>query len=150
MMRPMRHHLSLWLAPALLAASCAKSPTTVAATPAPTDESAAAGGGGEPDLCPLADWSNEVADLGSSTIYLTGIDDGTGRVIEAREEGMGNFTGTATFANQVLRIDWTTSDGAAGYYEWTLDDACERGTGAVTFTAGGEGSLVSTIVRSGP
>lgn len=27
---------------------------------------------------------------------------------------MGNFTGTATCADRVLRIDWQTADGAAG------------------------------------
>lgn len=147
------HHRSgvlVTLTLALLGAACAKSssPATTDTSPETTGE--AGGGGGEEDLCPLADWRNEVKDFGTSTIYLTGIDDGSGRKIEAREEGMGNFTGTATYADRVLRIDWQTADGAAGYYEWTLDDACEQGTGTVTFTAGAEGSIESTIVRVGP
>jgi hypothetical protein len=78
--------------------------------------------------CHLAGtWSQTTTDVGSTTWVITA--DG-----KAQEYGIGNASGTATLAGNVLTITWTTSNGYAGVYKWTLGANCS-GTGTLTFTA---------------
>jgi hypothetical protein len=93
-------------------------------------------------------WSQSTQEVGSTTWAI----DASGN---AQESGIGNASGHATLAGGVLTIDWTTSDGYAGVYRWTLDAAC-KGTGTLTFTKVGPGddragkSFPSTVTGPPP
>ena len=82
--------------------------------------------------CTLAgNWAQTTQDVGSTTWAIQANGD-------AQESGIGNASGHATLSNDVLTIDWTTSDGYAGVYRWTLAADC-TGTGTLTFTKVGPG-----------
>ena len=70
---------------------------------------------------------------------------------DAIEGGLGAATGAAKITGNVLRIDWTTTNGWAGYYEWTLDPSLNSGSGTLQFTkqynAPSSASTTSTITR---
>jgi hypothetical protein len=86
-----------------------------------------AGTSAAPAVCQLAgSWSQTTTDVGSTTWAITA--DG-----KAQEHGIGNASGTASLSGNVLTITWTTSDGYAGVYRWTLDEQC-GGSGTLTFT----------------
>jgi hypothetical protein len=76
-------------------------------------------------------WEQTTEQVGSTTWVI----DEKGN---ATERGIGNATGHATLANNVLTIDWTTSNGYAGTYRWDLNASC-GGTGELTFTKVGQG-----------
>ena len=53
----------------------------------------------------------------------------------AKETGIGNATGTATFTGHVLRITFVASDQVTtGVYSWTLSANCLTGQGTLEFT----------------
>lgn len=96
----------------------------------------------------IGSWSQTTQDVGSTTWAI----DASGN---AQEHGIGNASGRATLANGVLTIDWTTSNGYAGVYRWTLDAAC-KGPGTLTFNKVGPGdgragkSFPSTVTGPPP
>lgn len=70
---------------------------------------------------------------------------------DATEGGLGAATGTATLTGNVLRIDWTTINGWAGYYQWTLDPSLTSGSGILQFqkkyNSPNSDSTTSTVTR---
>jgi len=70
---------------------------------------------------------------------------------DATEGGLGAATGTATLTGNVLRIDWTTTNGWAGYYQWTLDPSLTSGSGILQFqkkyNSPNSDSTTSTVTR---
>ncbi len=66
----------------------------------------------------------------------------------ATEIGMGSAKGQATLKGNLLHIDWQTSTGFSGYYEWTLDSNCSSGKGILLFKTGRTDSLNSTVKRN--
>jgi hypothetical protein len=97
-----------------------------------------------PAACQLGgSWSQTTTDVGSTTWSIRA--DG-----KAQEQGIGNASGTASLSGNILTITWTTSDGYAGVYRWTLDAQC-NGSGMLTFTKVGPGdprqgqSFASTV-----
>ena len=103
-----------------------------------------------PKVCPLGGvWNQTTENVGPTTWTIT--DDG-----KAQESGGGRATGRAFLSNGRLRIEWTTADGYAGTYQWTLDPSTPdcSGTGTLLFTKVAEGdprggkSFASTV--SGP
>ena len=78
-------------------------------------------------VCQLAgSWTHTTQDVGSATWDITAGG-------QAQERGLGYATGTATLSGNVLTIDWTTTNGYAGVYRWSLEATC-NGTGTLTFT----------------
>jgi peptidoglycan hydrolase-like protein with peptidoglycan-binding domain len=99
--------------------------------------------------CHLAgSWSQTTEQVGSTTWSITA--DG-----RAQESGLGNASGTATLSGGVLTITWTTTNGYAGVYRWTLNTQC-GGTGTLKFdkTAPGDTrqgkSFASTVTGPPP
>jgi hypothetical protein len=88
-------------------------------------------------------WFQTTETVGSTTWTTTA--DG-----KAQEAGLGNATGRATLTASVLTITWTTVDGWAGVYRWTLDKTCS-GKGTLSFTKGPRaGETVNSTVRGSP
>jgi hypothetical protein len=90
-------------------------------------------------------WLNTTPDVGQSTITVVRQPDGR---LTATEAGMASFDGVATVDGAVLRIDFKTASGHAGWYEWSLDSSCNAGSGRLVFTAGGQGEHASSIARA--
>jgi hypothetical protein len=63
----------------------------------------------------------------------------------ARESGLKNFVGMATFSEGVLRIVFQTADGYSGTYTWELDPTCANGQGRLDVQSGGSGTHHSTL-----
>jgi hypothetical protein len=63
--------------------------------------------------------------------------------LSAREEGLGNATGTAVFEDGHLQISWQTST-ETGTYDWELDAAASQGDGILRFTTGSRAGTSST------
>lgn len=92
-------------------------------------------------ICALAGtWSHSTSGVGSSSWTIT--DSGM-----ATESGLGGATGTASLSGKNLRIDWKTSNGWSGFYEWNLDSDCRSGDGKLVFQSGGSGTRTSSVSR---
>jgi hypothetical protein len=83
-------------------------------------------------------WAGSCTAVGTWAHQTEGIG-GTTWAIEAggaaKETGIGNATGTATFTGHVLRITFVASDKVTtGVYAWTLAPNCRTGSGTLTFT----------------
>lgn len=95
--------------------------------------------GKQESVCSMeGSWTQYAAGLGRSTWHVTS--DG-----KAIESGLGASTGTASMTKNVMRIEWSNSNGWSGYYEWTMDADCQKGTGTLVFKSGGSGSRTSTV-----
>src|SRR5262249_50776737 len=90
-------------------------------------------------------WLNTTPGVGESTITVARQPDGA---VKATEAGMANFDGTVTAQGKTLHIDFKTTVGVNGWYEWTLDEACAGGSGRLVFTAGRQGEFASTVKRA--
>ncbi len=92
--------------------------------------------------CTLAGtWSHSTSGgVGSSSWTITN----AGR---ATETGLGGAVGTASLAGKTLRIDWKTSNGYSGFYEWNLDSNCSSGSGKLVFLSGSSGTRTSSVSR---
>lgn len=99
------------------------------------------GGGG---VCDVSGAWRHTTDGATATWTFTPL--GGGRY-QAQEQGLGNATGTAVLVGTSLRVEWTTSDGGAGVFQWNLDPNCLSGRGTVTFTRGVSGTRGSFIER---
>lgn len=86
-------------------------------------------------------WAQNTPGVGSTTWEIK--NDGT-----AIETGIGSARGQATIKGNLLRIDWQTSTGFSGYYEWTLDGNCNAGVGILQFKTGRTDRLSSSVKRS--
>lgn len=88
-------------------------------------------------------WSHNSENVGSSTWHLSN----SGGRLSAVESGLGGARGPASFNGSTLRIDFSTSVGIDGFYEWQLDAACRSGNGRVVFTRGRSGAYQSKVTR---
>jgi hypothetical protein len=86
------------------------------------------------------DWRQSTVDVGQTTWNISAGG-------QATETGIGNAKGSATLTGQTLRIDWTTTNGYAGQYQWRLDSDCKSGSGTLVFSAGRTGSYSSIVTR---
>jgi hypothetical protein len=89
----------------------------------------------------LGKWAQNTPGVGSTTWEIK--NDGT-----AIETGIGSARGQASIKGNLLRIDWQTSTGFSGYYEWTLDGNCNAGVGILQFKTGRTDRLSSSVKRS--
>ncbi len=131
----------------LLLAGIGACVTTAEPTGPPPGSPPAMSPGGSPGAgpCPPSGGYRHRTDgVGDARIDLTPQPDGTFR---ATESGLANFNGVATFTPPTLSIRFTTANGFAGVYTWTLDASCSRGQGQLVFTAGGSGTHRSTLER---
>lgn len=103
-----------------------------------------AGSPGAGPCPPSGSYRHRTDGVGDARIDLAPQPDGTFR---ATESGLANFNGVATFTPPTLSIRFTTNNGFAGVYTWTLDASCSRGEGQLVFTAGGSGTHRSTLER---
>ena len=90
--------------------------------------------------CPTSTWTLIREGGASSHSYI------------ATESGCGKAKGKATYTEKHLRIEWEASHICRGYYDWTLDPACQSGHGQVVMTGDNEsckGSFESTVKRQG-
>jgi hypothetical protein len=93
-------------------------------------------------VCRLAgSWIQDTPGIGSTTWEIKS--DGT-----ADERGIGYAKGKASLRGNVLHIDWQTSTGYSGYYEWTLDENCRSVKGTLVFKTGRTDTLNSTVKKS--
>jgi len=90
-------------------------------------------------------WLNDTPHVGQSTITVVRAPDDT---LKATEDGTSNFDGAVKVSGRTFRIDFKTGAGYEGWYEWTLDDACNAGNGKLMFTAGGSGQYDSAVKRA--
>lgn len=86
-------------------------------------------------------WAQNTPGVGTTTWEIN--KDGT-----AIETGIGSARGQASIKGNLLRIDWQTSTGFSGYYEWTLDGNCNAGYGILQFKTGRTDRLSSTVKRN--
>ena len=86
-------------------------------------------------------WTQDTPGIGSTDWIIES--DGT-----ANEKGIGYAKGKATLSGNVLHIDWQTSTGYSGYYEWTLGDNCSSVKGTLVFKTGRTDNLKSTVKRN--
>lgn len=86
-------------------------------------------------------WTQDTPGVGSTIWAIKS--DGT-----ATETGIGSARGQATLKGNLLQIDWQTSNGYSGYYQWTLDKNCSAGKGTLVFKTGRTDSLNSTVKRN--
>ncbi|MDB4990464.1 MAG: hypothetical protein JWN04_5642 [Myxococcaceae bacterium] len=93
--------------------------------------------------CPLTGrWQTDTPDLGRSTLSIELQPDGRNRTVEL---GRDDFEGSAEMRGHVLQIVFRARGGAAGHYEWTLDQACLQGSGKLVFHTGGHEEHASTV-----
>lgn len=100
--------------------------------------------GGGCDVGPPARW--RMTDDQNNQSVWTFTPSGGGRYA-AREEGLGNATGTAVVSGTRMRLDWSTTSGYAGFNEWDLGPRCTGGAGQINFTAGTSGSRGARLDR---
>ncbi|MDB4973497.1 MAG: hypothetical protein JWN48_1838 [Myxococcaceae bacterium] len=95
--------------------------------------------------CPLVGrWQADTPDVGRTTLTIQTQPDGRNRTLSS---GGDDFEGSAEMRGNVLQILFRAHQGAAGYYEWTLDHACQSGAGKLVFHSGGHGEHASTVLR---
>lgn len=93
-------------------------------------------------------WNQTTDEVGSTTWVI----DSKGK---AQEDRLGRASGDATLKNGDLTIVWTTTNGYAGTYRWTLNAQC-GGSGELTFTETPDGdnrkgkSYKSTVTGPAP
>ena len=89
-----------------------------------------------PGLCPSSLWR------------FTHRGDGT---YEAKEEGCGNVTGTATYDGTTLLVDFQYGGEGTGRYAWPLDGQCQGAAGTVTWSSGSlAGQSAATTLAPAP
>ncbi len=87
-------------------------------------------------------WSQNTPGVGTTEWTLSA--NGT-----AKERGAGNAEGKATMNGKVLRIDWFTTNGYSGYYQWTLGPNCNSSVdGDLQFKTPRTDKLKSTVKKT--
>ena len=93
--------------------------------------------------CTIAgSWTQTTETVGSTIWTITA--DGN-----AKETGLGYASGRATLAGSALKITWTTTNGWAGVYRWTLGPRCS-GNGTLTFSKGPRSGESASSKVTGP